>query len=533
MTLGFVALSFALAFGSGPAGPRATRRSTSTSTPCAFLGQVASVWTPTNDLGDGPRRPVRRLPVADGAGFRAAALDRHRRVGRAAASGSGCSSRSPPGACCACWTSSSAARAAWRTWWRAAFYVLNPYTHGLHRPDHDHACSATPRCPGCCSWSTAGVRDHGCAAGAPGGGPRVRADPHLERRRDQRRGGRLDAGRARCCCWSTSRRSARCAGGTPCGFLLRAGVPGPARVAVVDRAAGRCTSGYGIDFLQFTEQPRSIWGTNSVPEALRLMGYWTSYIGVGYHGAAAAAVQRAPARSCSTRSLVGASLLLPALAVLRLRVDPALALRPRSCCSAAGRGRGRSSWRASRSGTPDPRRHGVDLPHTCSSRASCAPPRRRRRWSRSGWPACSARRAGCCGRAARFERGRRRRRALAAGTCGRADRPGRAAARARHGDRAPADLEAHPGRLDRRRAATSTSTRSRTPGPWCCRPDLRLLPWGGTIDAILPRANRRPVAMRYETPYARPPRRPTCSGPWTAGAAGPAAARPAAAARCA
>ncbi len=39
---------------------------------------------------------------------------------------------------------------------------------------------------------------------------------------------------------------------------------------------------YGIDFLQFTEQPASIWGTNSITESLRLMGYWTSYIGVGF-----------------------------------------------------------------------------------------------------------------------------------------------------------------------------------------------------------------------------------------------------------
>jgi arabinofuranan 3-O-arabinosyltransferase len=39
---------------------------------------------------------------------------------------------------------------------------------------------------------------------------------------------------------------------------------------------------YGIDFLQFTEQPSSIWATNSITESLRLMGYWTSYIGVGF-----------------------------------------------------------------------------------------------------------------------------------------------------------------------------------------------------------------------------------------------------------
>jgi hypothetical protein len=70
---------------------------------------------------------------------------------------------------------------------------------------------------------------------------------------------------------------------------------------------------YGIDFLQFTEQPRSIWATNSITESLRLMGYWTSYIGVGF------------GRTHSFFSdggtllfnplVVGASLLLPALAL--------------------------------------------------------------------------------------------------------------------------------------------------------------------------------------------------------------------------
>jgi arabinofuranan 3-O-arabinosyltransferase len=39
---------------------------------------------------------------------------------------------------------------------------------------------------------------------------------------------------------------------------------------------------YGIDFLQLTEQPGSIWQTTSLPESLRLMGYWVTYAGVGY-----------------------------------------------------------------------------------------------------------------------------------------------------------------------------------------------------------------------------------------------------------
>jgi hypothetical protein len=70
---------------------------------------------------------------------------------------------------------------------------------------------------------------------------------------------------------------------------------------------------YGIDFLQFTEQPATIWGTNSLTESLRLMGYWTSYIGVGF------GVNRPFFSDGGTLLfnplVVGASLLLPALAV--------------------------------------------------------------------------------------------------------------------------------------------------------------------------------------------------------------------------
>jgi arabinofuranan 3-O-arabinosyltransferase len=71
---------------------------------------------------------------------------------------------------------------------------------------------------------------------------------------------------------------------------------------------------YGIDFLQFTEQPATIWGTNSLTESLRLMGYWTSYIGVGF------GVGRSFFSDGGTLLfnplVVGASLLIPALAVV-------------------------------------------------------------------------------------------------------------------------------------------------------------------------------------------------------------------------
>ncbi|MEO8967413.1 MAG: alpha-(1-_3)-arabinofuranosyltransferase family protein [Solirubrobacteraceae bacterium] len=70
---------------------------------------------------------------------------------------------------------------------------------------------------------------------------------------------------------------------------------------------------YGINFLQYTEQPATIWGTNSLTESLRLMGYWTSYLGVGY------GINRPFSTDASTLLfnpfVVTASLLLPALAV--------------------------------------------------------------------------------------------------------------------------------------------------------------------------------------------------------------------------
>ncbi len=41
---------------------------------------------------------------------------------------------------------------------------------------------------------------------------------------------------------------------------------------------------HGVDFLRFTEQAGTIWSTTSLAESLRLMGYWLSYLGVGYGG---------------------------------------------------------------------------------------------------------------------------------------------------------------------------------------------------------------------------------------------------------
>ena len=41
-------------------------------------------------------------------------------------------------------------------------------------------------------------------------------------------------------------------------------------------------SKFGADFLSFTEQPSTIWATNSVSESLRLLGYWITYFQIGF-----------------------------------------------------------------------------------------------------------------------------------------------------------------------------------------------------------------------------------------------------------
>jgi arabinofuranan 3-O-arabinosyltransferase len=71
---------------------------------------------------------------------------------------------------------------------------------------------------------------------------------------------------------------------------------------------------YGLDFLPFTEHPGAIWSTPSLPESLRLMGYWISYLGVGY--------------GSSLRPYFGDSglLLFNPLVVTATLVTPALAL---------------------------------------------------------------------------------------------------------------------------------------------------------------------------------------------------------------
>jgi arabinofuranan 3-O-arabinosyltransferase len=67
------------------------------------------------------------------------------------------------------------------------------------------------------------------------------------------------------------------------GFAVRL-VPVAAVASLWWMAAVLVHARYGLDFLPYTEQPGTIWGTTSMPESLRLLGFWTSYIGVGYAG---------------------------------------------------------------------------------------------------------------------------------------------------------------------------------------------------------------------------------------------------------
>ena len=70
-----------------------------------------------------------------------------------------------------------------------------------------------------------------------------------------------------------------------------------------------------MDFLQFTEQPGTIWATNNAAEALRLMAYWTSYTGFGFRGTTVPFFTESGTLLFNPL-VVGASLLVPALAIL-------------------------------------------------------------------------------------------------------------------------------------------------------------------------------------------------------------------------
>ena len=263
-------------------------------------------------------------------------------------------------------------------------------------------------------------------------------------------------------------------------------------------------AGYGIDFLQFTEQPRTIWGTNSAPEALRLMAYWTSYIGVGFEGADKPLLHASRGRMLFNPLVVGASLLLPAIAVAgfvwtrRLRYAPFFLF-----VFLAG-------MAIEVAGFPDntPSRDAMEWTYRNVELL------RFMRTTQKAAPLVALGGAGLLGVAAQMAVAR------LAGL-----RPGPLRRAALVGVPAAAlvmiALAALP--LVRGTAVEKQLTWDRIPAAWTdagddldrdLAPNSRafVLPgqifayykWGGTIDAILPRVTDRPVAVRYETPYSDP-----------------------------
>jgi arabinofuranan 3-O-arabinosyltransferase len=286
------------------------------------------------------------------------------------------------------------------------------------------------------------------------------------------------------------------------GFLVRAGVLGTLAslwwiLPLLVHAR------YGTDFLQFTEQPRSIWATNSATEALRLMAYWTSYVGVGFYGLDRPFFTEAGTLLFNPL-VVGASLLLPALAVAgfiwtrRWRYAPffLLILLVGMAIEVAGFPEG------------TPSRDAMDWIYRHVEVL------RFMRTTQKAAPLVAIGVAGLLGLAAQLGVARLlalrrppvRRVALAVGALGLT---------------ALIALAALP--LVRGSAVDEQLTWERIPSAWTdagdeLDRDMRknsralVLPgqifayytWGGTIDAILPRVTDRPVAVRYETPYSDP-----------------------------
>jgi hypothetical protein len=262
-------------------------------------------------------------------------------------------------------------------------------------------------------------------------------------------------------------------------------------------------SRYGFDFLQFTEQPRAIWGTNASTEALRLMAYWTSYIGVGFYGASRPLFSESGTLLFNP-AVVGASLLIPALAVAgyvatrRRRYAPffLLVLIVGMVIETAGFPVG------------TPIRDGMEWVYRNVEVL------RFMRTTQKAAPLVAIGTAGLLGLAAQLAWVRLR-----------ALPPGRLRAVALVAAPAAAAaliaLAALP--LTRGTAVERQIAWKQIPSAWSdAGRDLdRDLPrnsralvlpgqifanysWGGTIDAILPRLTDRPVAARYETPYGDP-----------------------------
>src|SRR3954468_7580442 len=80
-------------------------------------------------------------------------------------------------------------------------------------------------------------------------------------------------------------------------------------------APAAAQAAYGVDFLRFTEPAGAIWATTSLSESFRAMGYWISYIGVGFNGIVRPYFSDA-GMLLFNHLVVTATLLVPGLALL-------------------------------------------------------------------------------------------------------------------------------------------------------------------------------------------------------------------------
>jgi hypothetical protein len=286
------------------------------------------------------------------------------------------------------------------------------------------------------------------------------------------------------------------------GFLLRMGVLGTLAslwwiIPLV------LYSRYGVDFLQFTEQPGTIWATNNAAEALRLMAYWTSYTGFGFRGTTVPFFTESGTLLFNPL-VVGASLLVPALAILgftwtrRWRYGPffLLLLLVGMVVEVAGFPEG------------TPARHAMVWIYRNVSVLSFM------RTTQKAAPLVAMGIAGLLGLGAQLAFARLR-------GLGPASRVTAARVAVGAGLALLIGLAALP--LVRGTATERQLTWDHIPAAWTragedldrtLAPNTRamVLPgqifgyydWGGTVDAILPRLTRRPVAVRYETPYSDP-----------------------------
>jgi arabinofuranan 3-O-arabinosyltransferase len=88
---------------------------------------------------------------------------------------------------------------------------------------------------------------------------------------------------------------------------------------------------YGSDFLSFTESPSSVWATTSMPESLRLLGYWVLYLGLGGEP-----VVPATAPYLFSAPVIVASFLVPVLAFAGLWWTRTWRYAPFFCLLAVG-----------------------------------------------------------------------------------------------------------------------------------------------------------------------------------------------------